>query len=230
MAAKYADAVIVLSEVNRQYFKEKYNRETILIKNAITPVRQLPANLIKKDLGLDKNEYILYLGRLTPEKGIKDLIEAFRNIETDKKLVIAGDDRSTKYVDEIKELAKCDDRIQFTGAVSGEKLEELYANALIYVLPSRIEGLALTLLEAMSCGTRCLVSDIPENTSVTLEFGDKFKCSDVDDLRKSLIHILNDARYTKKEAQIAYIRENYSYERVVRETEDVYHSVINGRI
>ena len=229
MAAKYADAVIVLSDVNKEYFKEKYNRDTILIKNAITPVRALAANIIKKDFGLNKNDYILYLGRLTPEKGIKDLIEAFKEIDTDKKLIIAGDDKPTKYVDEIKEIAKDDNRIKFVGAVSGEKLEELYSNALLYVLPSRIEGLALTLLEAMSCGTRCLVSDIPENTSVTLEFGDTFKCSDVSDLRNNLIRILDeDGDYTKKEEQIAYIKENYSYERVVKETKAVYNAVLNS--
>ena len=231
MAAKYADAVIVLSEANKEYFKEKYGRDTVLIKNAITPIRELEANNIKKDYGLKKNDYILYLGRLTPEKGIKDLIEAFKEINTNKKLIIAGDDKPTRYVDEIKELAKEDIRIKFIGAVSGEKLEELYSNALLYVLPSRIEGLALTLLEAMSCGTRCLVSDIPENTSVTLDFGDSFKCSDVDDLRNTLIHILSqDAAYINKDKQIAYIKEKYSYERVIKETEAVYKEVLNRKV
>ena len=203
----------------------------MLIKNAITPIRELEANIIKKDYGLKKNDYILYLGRLTPEKGIKDLIEAFKEINTNKKLIIAGDDKPTRYVDEIKELAKEDIRIKFIGAVSGEKLEELYSNALLYVLPSRIEGLALTLLEAMSCGTRCLVSDIPENTSVTLDFGDSFKCSDVDDLRNTLIHILSqDAAYINKDKQIAYIKEKYSYERVIKETEAVYKEVLNRKV
>ena len=98
-------------------------------------------------------------------------------------------------------------------------------------MPSRIEGLALTLLEAMSCGTRCLVSDIPENTSVTLDFGDSFKCSDVDDLRNTLIHILSqDAAYINKDKQIAYIKEKYSYERVIKETEAVYKEVLNRKV
>ena len=102
-----------------------------------------------------------------PEKGIRYLVEAFKNVKTDKKLVIAGGSSDTdSFMEELKELAKGDDRILFTGFVQGAMLDELYSNAYIYTLPSDLEGMPLSLLEAMSYGNCCLVSDIPECAEV----------------------------------------------------------------
>ena len=109
----------------------------------------------------------MFLGRLVPEKGIRYLIEAFKNVKTDKKLVIAGGSSDTdSFMKELKALAKGDDRILFTGFVQGAMLGELYSNAYIYTLPSDLEGMPLSLLEAMSYGNCCLVSDIPECAEV----------------------------------------------------------------
>mgnify|MGYP005876990489 FL=1 len=125
------------------------------------------AKLIKDHFGLEKDSYILFLGRLVPEKGIRYLVEAFKNVKTDKKLVIAGGSSDTdSFMEELKELAKGDDRILFTGFVQGAMLDELYSNAYIYTLPSDLEGMPLSLLEAMSYGNCCLVSDIPECAEV----------------------------------------------------------------
>ena len=119
------------------------------------------ANLITEKLGLTKDSYILFLGRLVPEKGIRYLVEAFKNVETDKKLVIAGGSSDTdSFMKELKELAKEDGRIIFTGFVQGQILDELYSNAYIYTLPSDLEGMPLSLLEAMSYGNCCLVSGL----------------------------------------------------------------------
>ena len=108
------------------------------------------AKLITDNFGLEKDSYILFLGRLVPEKGIRYLVEAFKNVKTDKKLVIAGGSSDTdSFMEELKELAKGDDRILFTGFVQGAMLDELYSNAYIYTLPSDLEGMPLSLLEAM---------------------------------------------------------------------------------
>ena len=111
------------------------------------------ASLITDKFGLKKDSYILFLGRLVPEKGIRYLVEAFKNVKTDKKLVIAGGSSDTdSFMEELKELAKGDDQILFTGFVQGAMLDELYSNAYIYTLPSDLEGMPLSLLEAMSYG------------------------------------------------------------------------------
>ncbi|MCR5485645.1 MAG: glycosyltransferase family 4 protein [Clostridiales bacterium] len=225
-AAKYADEVIVLSEDVQKYFLEKYGRKTTLIKNAITPVEEVEIEECKK-FGLEKYGYILYLGRLTPEKGLRELIEAYLKTETDKKLVIAGELEDTDFVREIKEMASSSENIIFTGFVSGRMMNELYSNASLFVLPSHIEGLALTLLEAMSCGTRCLVSDIRENTDVLKDFGYVFKVKDVESLTEALKKALSEPPENKfKDEQKEYILKNYSYDDAVEKYKKLYDEVI----
>ena len=160
-AVKYADEIIVLSKGVQTYFKNTYGRETSFIPNGVVRPEVKKAKVITEKFGLKENSYILFLGRLVPEKGIRYLIEAFKDIQTDKKLVIAGGSSDTdEFANELRELAKGDERILFTGFVQGQELEELYSNAYIYTLPSDLEGMPLSLLEAMSYGNCCLVSDI----------------------------------------------------------------------
>ena len=141
-AAKYADEVIVLSKGVQDYFKETYGRKTHFIPNGVNRPQIREASLITDKFGLKKDSYILFLGRLVPEKGIRYLVEAFKNVKTDKKLVIAGGSSDTdSFMEELKELAKGDDRILFTGFVQGAMLDELYSNAYIYTLPSDLEGI-----------------------------------------------------------------------------------------
>lgn len=166
-AVKYADEIIVLSKGVHDYFRNQYGRETRFIPNGVNRQEIRKAELITDKFGLIKDSYILFLGRLVPEKGIRYLIEAFKNVKTEKKLVIAGGSSDTdSFMKELKELAKDDKRIIFTGFVQGQMLEELYSNAYIYTLPSDLEGMPLSLLEAMSYGNCCLVSDIQECTEV----------------------------------------------------------------
>ena len=143
-AVKYADEIIVLSKGVQKYFMETYGRETHFIPNGVNRPEVREAKLITDHFGLEKDSYILFLGRLVPEKGIRYLVEAFKNVKTDKKLVIAGGSSDTdSFMEELKELAKGDDRILFTGFVQGAMLDELYSNAYIYTLPSDLEGIFL---------------------------------------------------------------------------------------
>ena len=181
-AVKYADEVIVLSKGVQDYFKETYGRKTHFIPNGVNRPQTREANLITDKFGLKKDSYILFLGRLVPEKGIRYLVEAFKNVKTDKKLVIAGGSSDTdSFMKELKELAKGDDRILFTGFVQGAMLDELYSNAYIYTLPSDLEGMPLSLLEAMSYGNCCLVSDIPECAEVVEDKALIFQKTNVED-------------------------------------------------
>ena len=166
-AVKYADEIIVLSKAVQDYFKDTYGRETRFIPNGVNRPEIKEAKLITEKFGLTKDSYILFLGRLVPEKGIRYLVEAFKEVKTDKKLVIAGGSSDTEsFMKELKDTAKDDNRIIFTGFVQGQMLDELYSNAYIYTLPSDLEGMPLSLLEAMSYGNCCLVSDIPECAEV----------------------------------------------------------------
>ena len=189
-AVKYADEIIVLSKGVQDYFEKTYGRKTVFIPNGVSNHIEREPQIIKNKFGLGKDEYILFLGRLVPEKGIKYLIEAFKQVDTEKKLVIAGGSSDTsEFENEMKELAKEDKRILFTGFVQGQELEELYSNAYVYVLPSDLEGMPLSLLEAMSYGNCCLVSDIPECVDVVEDKALIFQKSDVNSLYTKLVDI-----------------------------------------
>ena len=190
-AVKYADEIIVLSKGVQDYFKNTYGRETRFIPNGVNRPSIRKAKLITEQYGLTKDSYVLFLGRVVPEKGIRYLVEAFKDVKTDKKLIIAGGSSDTdSFMKEVKELAKDDDRITFTGFVQEQLLDELYSNSYIYTLPSDLEGMPLSLLEAMSYGNCCLVSNIPECAEVVEDKAVIFEKANVDDFEEKMFHII----------------------------------------
>lgn len=222
-AVKYADEIIVLSKGVQEYFLNTYNRKTEFIPNGVSKPIIREAEIIKNKWQLCKDSYILFLGRLVPEKGIGYLLDAWKNIKTDKKLVIAGGSSDTvDFANELK--TKADDRVIFTGFVQGAELEELYSNAYVYCLPSDLEGMPLSLLEAMSYGNCCLCSNIEECLQVIGEHGISFEKSNINDLSKVLQTLCDNrelvARY-KSEAQ-DYILKKYNWDDVVKKTLDLY--------
>lgn len=224
-AVKFADEIIVLSEGVQKYFEETYGRKTRFIPNGVNRPEIKPAELITEKYGLTKDSYILFLGRLVPEKGIRYLIEAFQDVQTDKKLVIAGGSSDTdEFANELKGLAKGDDRILFTGFVQGQELEELYSNAYVYTLPSDLEGMPLSLLEAMSYGNCCLVSDIAECEEVVEDKALIFRKSDVCDLKIILQEACDQPGNVKilKEQASDFICSKYNWDEVVQETLNLY--------
>lgn len=227
MAAKYADEIIVLSKGVQEYFKKTYNRETNFIENGVNkPIIKEP-DIIKEKYNLKKDDYILYLARIVPEKRLDLLIDAFKKINTSKKLVIAGGASHTNdFYNEIKQKASKDSRIIMTGFVQGEELQELFSNTYLYCLPSDVEGMPISLLEAMSYGKNCLVSDIEENTQVCGKYGMTFRKSNLNDLVKKL-NLCLDGLNRKNEQEISdYILEKYNWDEVVSKTEKLYKSEV----
>ena len=224
-AVRWADEIIVLSRNVQRYFETAYGRRTWFIPNGITRPVPAPPDQIGKLYGLEKDGYILYLSRIVPEKGEHYLIEAFRRIETDKKLVIAGGvSDSSDYAQRLREMAAGDGRILFTGFVQGQVLEELYSNAYLYCLPSDLEGMPLSLLEAMSYGNCCLTSDIPECVEVIEDKGLTFPQGDVEGLREKLAYLLahrETVEACRREAA-DHICRKYDWDEVVKETLEIY--------
>lgn len=225
MAAKYADEIIVLSKNVQQYFVDTYGRETHFIPNGIARPEIREVKVIKEKYGLEKDSYILYLARLVPEKGLHYLLEAYSSVQTDKKLVIAGgSSHSFEYMKKIKEMAARDDRIIMTDFVQGRVLEELYSNAYLFILPSDLEGMSVSLLEAMSYGNCCLVSDIKENTEVVEDKAITFRKSDVADLREKLAMLLShpETVETYRKTSADFVCNKYHWNNVVAQTEVLY--------
>lgn len=226
-AAKYADKVIVVGKKLVQYFKEKYNRDTIFIPNGIRDMQTLENQELEK-WDLKDRKYILFLARVVPEKGCHYLLEAFKNLSQEEVvLVVAGGSGQTDaYYNNLKEKYSSD-KIRFIGEVSGKSIGELYSNALLYVLPSDIEGLPISLLEAMSCGTCCLVSDIQENMDViecSGKYGFCFKAGNSVDLKNQMEALLHDENSLKEIGQKAreHVLKSYKWESVVLSLSEVY--------
>jgi glycosyltransferase involved in cell wall biosynthesis len=155
-----ATEITVVSRELQTYFQDTYGRTVIHTPNGVD-IRDIDGDAaLLREFGLEPDGYVLFASRLVPEKGAHELIEAFGKVATDKKLVIAGGGRYDQpYMERLRNLAQ-GDRYVFTGHLVGERLKAIFAGAHLYVLPSHIEGLSLSLLEAMGFGKAPLVSDV----------------------------------------------------------------------
>lgn len=225
MAAQKADACLVLSKNMKEYVDKKYGINSILFANGIDKPEYHRPEIIAEKYGLNKDGYILSLGRIVPEKGIQYLIEAFKECNTEKKLVIAGGAEANRdYYNQLLELACGDDRIIFTGFVRGQEIQELYSNAYVFSLPSNLEGMANALLEAMSFGNCCLISDIPENTEVVNDKAIVFKKADKRDLKEKLQELLDDPDKVNafKVKSAPYVLNKYNWDLIVEQMLRIY--------
>ena len=226
---KCADEIIVLSQSAADYFKETYNRETVIIHNGIDKPLKKEADKITKLYGLSKDQYICTVSRLTAEKGLHYLIDAYNNIKTDKKLVIAGDTSDTDdYVELLKEKAKNNPNIIFTGFISGDVLKEIYSNAYIVAVPSDIEGMSISLLEALSHGNAVLSSNIPENTLVTEDKAILFEKGNVADLTDKLQKMCGNSEIVEniKVGVDEFILNKYNWKDIALTTLNLYKKVL----
>ncbi|VAX34557.1 Alpha-D-GlcNAc alpha-1,2-L-rhamnosyltransferase, partial [hydrothermal vent metagenome] len=189
-SVRFPHTVTVVSKMQRKYLMDTYGIESVYIPPGVNQPNMEKPDLIK-EYGLHGNDYILFMARLVREKGAHYLIEAYNRLNTDKKLVIAGDAKHEElYKSELYRLAEGNKNIIFTSFVRGKMLDELLSNSYLFVLPSEMEGLPIVLLEAMSYGNCCLVSDIPENLEVLSDLGYMFRNKDIDDLSAKLRYLI----------------------------------------
>ncbi|NCD00995.1 glycosyltransferase [bacterium] len=208
IANKLADEVIAVSKELTEYSKSKYNRDVFNIPNSVEIPEIKEAKIIKEKWGLEKNNYIVTISRLVRHKGIHYLIEAFNQIDTNKKLVIVGGSAYTDdYVNYLHQLASDNKNIILTGQQSGETLKELFSNPYLFVQPSEEEGLSIGLLEAMSYKNACLVSNISPNLEAVGDTGFVFENKSVSDLKSKLEKLLKNEEEVNK-------RKNLSLERI----------------
>jgi glycosyltransferase involved in cell wall biosynthesis len=219
-------ATMVVSHTLQQHYREQYNRETIYVPNGATPAfREQPTRLAKWNLFPDN--YVLFLGRFSPEKNCHLLINAFENVQTDMKLVLAGgSSHSDGYARNLRTHES--ERIRFLPWVSGSNLEDLLANAALFVLPSEVEGLSLALLDAMAAGVCTLTSDIPENNEVVEGAGYTFCSGDQPDLERMLALLIQnpDLRHASAARQQERIRRQYQWPTIARLIEETYFKVL----
>jgi len=230
-SVKFPHGVTVVSIEQQRYLKEKYGIESVYIPTGVNPSDYEKPDLIRKLFGLIGNDYILFAARLVKEKGAHYLIEAYNRLKPQLKLVIAGDSYHERdYKAFLNELKWNNKNIIFTGYVTGKILRELFSNCYIFVLPSEIEGLPTALLEAMSYGNCCLVSDIPENLEALNGFGFYFKNGDVESLAERIDYLIKQPELIKKVGEKAknYVISNYNWDNISDRMEEFYLKILNG--
>ena len=231
IGCRYADKVVVISKTLQEYVKKNYGFTPTYIPSGAYVQEMVPVKDIRR-WGLEEKNYISYIGRLVRHKNVHHLIEAFKQIKTDKKLVIVGASSYTDdYVSELMEMAKDDERIIFTDNQSGHILNELFANTYAFIQPSEYEGLSVALLEAMGWGLACLVSDIPQNLEGITDAGISFKVGDIDDLKNKLEYLLNNPAEAERLGQAARerIKTEYNWPGVASQLEAVYRDAMASR-
>ncbi len=224
------NATMVVSQTLRDRYRDVHGVESFYVPNGgLLREKSQPRKIM--EWGLEPGQYVLFLGRFSPEKGCHLLVQAFEQMETDVKLVMAG---ASSYCDDYsRELrTHASKRIRMLDWVSGETLDELLTNAMIFVLPSDMEGLSLALLDAMGAGLCVLTSDVPENREAIEGAGFSFKSGDASDLAERLRFLIANPAVREAAGKNARNRivDQYQWQHIAEEIEKVYLQVLGHNL
>jgi len=226
MSARRAHRIVAVGEHIRQFYCEQLGTTVAVVPTGIN-LPQLPGPQQIRQLGLESGKYLFCAARFVPEKGLHHLVDAFRRLDTDKKLVIAGDwAYEDAYVKRL--LASRNERILFPGYLTGRLLAELYTHCHIYVQPSLLEGLSIAVLEALSHGCCVLASDIPANLEALGPCGYTFTSDDPNSLHEKLEWLLAHPKEVADQFQQArlYVAQERNWDKTTDEYEALYQEVL----
>ena len=225
----FPNGTMVVSRVLQTRYREQHGVETFYVPNGgVLRKRKEPSAIV--EWGVQPAGYVLYLGRFSPEKGCHLLVEAFEQIETSAKLVMAG---GSSYCDEYsRELrTHASERIRMLEWVSGDTLDELITNAMVFVLPSDLEGLSLALLDAMGAGLCVLTSDVPENREVVDGAGFTFQRGNAADLADRLRFLIANPEVREAAGRTARkrIEDHYQWQKIAEDIESAYLEILERK-
>ncbi len=229
----FAHKTIAVSRDLQEYAENRFSKSATYIPNGVDQMEKQKASMITAAYGLQEDDYILAVARLVRHKGMHHLINAYKQLNTAKKLVIVGDSAATDdYVAELRQLAGDDPNIIFTGYQTGRMLQELFSNCYLYVQPSESEGLSIAVLEAASYGCAVLSSDIGPNREVIQGRGFLFRNKNVDELQEQLQYAL---RHTEEVEAVGktlrqYVHAEYDWGNVGIETRELYGSLFEDEV
>jgi glycosyltransferase involved in cell wall biosynthesis len=227
-AVWWADEYVVDSHVVADYYRARFRRPPIYIPYGANIPKKALADSQVRGFGLEPGKYILFVGRLVPEKGVHHLIHAFESVQTDIPLAIVGDNiYDLDYVKLLKSTK--DPRVRFLGFVYGEGYRQLNSHAYVYVQPSELEGTSPALLGAMGFGNCVLVSDIPENRETIGDAGLTFRCGDNRDLASRLQELVDHPDTVRRFKELARDRvaQYYDWDKITDEYERLFYQLLN---
>lgn len=223
---RWSGKSVVNSLASRDYYRQEFNQEAMYIPNAVEPSSRRSTDILPR-LGLMEGGYLLFVGRLVPEKGCHDLLAAHQRLSPTLPLVICGEPaHSEEYAGQLRREAG--PGVIFAGTVLGDELTDLYGGARLLVNPTYRDAVSLVLLEAMAQGTPVLASDIPEMLEGLAGTGRHFRTGDVGDLIRQLQDILADggARESMSALERRRVESVYAWDPVVDQFENAYREVL----
>ena len=229
-SARCPTATVVVSRTLQDHYAGVHGRRPFCIPNAVLSASPREPDRIKQ-YGLAARSYILFSGRLSPEKGVDVLLDAMRPLRGRIKLVMAGGSSySDSYIDALHRAAW--DDVMFLGTVDRETMQELYSNCYAYVLPSQMEGLSIALLEAVSFGACIVTTNIPENIEVVEDAALTFAPGDVPTLSGHLKQLLDDPQLvtTYRQKAAAHAAAQPDWDEVAQRTENLYYEILSPRL
>ncbi len=227
-SARSPTATAVVSETLQRHYEATHGRRPYMIPNAVVIGERRPIERLAEH-GLERDGFLLFAGRISPEKGVHTLLEALEPLPRHKQLVLAGGTSySEAYIEQVK--AQAWDEVIFLGRVGRETMEELLSACYAFVLPSVMEGLSIALLEALSYGNCIVTTDIPENLEVVGTAGLSFPPGDVAALRAVLARVLEDPALVEeyRRKAMARARSRPDWDEVARLTEELYLDLTGG--
>lgn len=222
ISLKASHRIIFVSKFQRARYDERVLRKSVALPNGIDRHATDDSCEFVRELGITPGEYVLAVGRLTPEKGFDTLIQAVQKVAQPYKLVIAGSaDHNPKYLDYLKSL-DVNGRVVFAGFTTGSKLYELYEKARLYALSSNNEGFPMVLLEAMSFGLPIIASDIPAAHLIELPIDNYVEKANVDAFAVAIKRII-----ASDVAKVEYNLSDYDWDNIADRTIEEYRKALS---
>ncbi|MBO7609408.1 MAG: glycosyltransferase family 4 protein [Muribaculaceae bacterium] len=222
--ARWAHHIIAISDSIAETLRKQYKRTsgvTVIPNGVEMPHKSAVENNLLTNWGIEPQQYVLAVARFVPEKRLDMLIDAFAQCNHGNiRLVIAGDaDHDDEYSRMVKAKAQ-NTGVILTGYVTGKPLNQLWANAKLFVLPSAHEGLPIALLEAMSWHRDVLVSNISANHLPELNDDDFFDTDSTEALSAAI-----NKKLSKSYHERDYDLSRYDWDNIATITHSVYHQL-----
>ena len=218
----FATELVTDARAIQDYYQVQYGANSTMIAYGAEVKREYDTEAIK-NFGVKLQNYFLYVSRLEPENNAAMVIEAFRQVRTDLKLLIVGDaPYAQSYKRHLKQLASTDSRIIFIGAVFGETYKALQQNAFAYIHATEVGGTHPALIEAMGFGNCVLTYASVENLEVVGNYGLTYY--DTNDLAEKMQNLINNQELVGQFRNLAqdYVSKNYNWEDVTDQYEQLF--------
>lgn len=218
ITAKIPNVVIFDNIYVKEFFENKFKKRFNFVPHGAELSPTKVDDTILEKLTLRKSDYLIFVGRFIPDKGLQYLIPAFKRVNTTKKLVLVGGSPNPSNFEIMLKSSK-DERIMFPGYIYGDDTISLIKNAYAYIQPSDVEGLSPVILMAMGLETPLICSNIKENLYIVRDMALTFEKGNVEDLNRKIQFSLKnpDLLLTNARKARIHVQKEFNWDKIADE-------------